>query len=261
MSAIASQIPITFVGVDRVGTVPAWARDFGATQSTVADLCEADELTGIAVVQSSGPRKILDSIDVVSKLFEFLVHTPDLSCRLVLGFTRAKPKDILNLAPTLAKYPGLSGRVELACRSVDLEEALFEAMTKVLATRREKDPLGEVQSVIKTGRALRAASGRLDAGKVAKAFGLSLAELARQIGESKQRISKTPDSEALQSLLRPYERIGRLRAVLADADFKAWLNTPNEHLEDGDAPIGYLKAGAQEPLANFAENMLTGSPA
>jgi hypothetical protein len=142
-----------------------------------------------------------------------------------------------------------------------LYSTLLETYTKLLATRIAKDPLGDVRSVIKAGRTLRVASGRLDAGKVAEVFGISLAELARQIGESKQRICKTPDSEALQSLLRPYERIARLRTVLPDADFKAWLNTPNEHLEDKDAPIAYLKAGAQEPLADFAENMLTGATA
>jgi len=259
MKIFESQIPITFAGVDRTGTVPAWAQGLGATRATVADLCERNELQGVAVVQSSRPGKFLDSIDVVSKLFEFLLHAPDLSSRLVLGFRRAESQEIMDLAPTLARYSGLSGRVELARRPEDLENTLIEAITKVLATRREKDPLGDVQSVIKAGRTLRADSGRLDAGKIADTFGLPLAELARQIGQSKQRISKTPDSEALQPLLRPYERIARLRTVLADKDFKAWLNTSNEHLEDGDAPMDYLKAGAQESLAHFAENMLTGA--
>lgn len=180
--------------------------------------------------------------------------------RLVLAFNNANNEDVLGLAPIIARFPGLFARIELARGKRELEDALLEAMTKALAGRQEHDPLAEVASVAKVDRRLRAASGRIDAKKVADAFGFPLAELGRQIGmPSRQRLSKTPDAEALQPALQPYERIARLRTVLPDADFRAWLNTPNELLEDEDAPIDYLKAGAQKPLAAVAHNMLTGA--
>jgi hypothetical protein len=260
MSTIANEIPVTFAGVDRRGTVPVSARGFAATRSTVAELCKAPELPEITVVQSPDPRTFIGASDKLSKFLD-VFYSARLPARLILGFKNAAAEDFTSLAPLLARYPGLSNRVEFVARYSDLHSVLLEAYTKVLAARSEKDPLADVPSVAATDRSLRAPSGRIDATKVASTFGLSIAELARQIDTTRQRVSKTSDSEAIQSALRPYERIARLRSVLPDADFKAWLNTPNEHLEDGDAPIAYLKAGAQEPLADFAENMLTGAPA
>lgn len=260
MSATTTQeIPVTFAGIDRPGTVPTWARAFHATRSTLAGLCAASDLPGIAVLQSARPRKVIEQTDQLSKLFESYSDSANFYSRLILGFKKSDAEEFLNLAPILAQYPGLSGRVELVRQSNDLQDALLEALTKVLASRSEHDPLAEVASVAKVDRCLRAESGRIDADKVADAFGFSMAELARQINVSRQRLSKTPDAETLQPLLRPYERIARLRTLFDDAEFKAWLNAPNELLEDEDAPIAYLKARAQKPLAAFAQNMLTGS--
>lgn len=260
MSATATEIPVTFAGVDRPGTVPVWARRYAATRSTLAELCAAPELTGIAVVQSSAPGKFMESASLISKFLETVALTSSLSTRLILGFKRAEAEEFLDLAPLLARFPGLAGRVELVRQTRDLHDALLEAITKVLATRAEHDPFAEIPSVAKLGQRLRAPSGRLDASKIAETFGISTAELARQIGTTRQRVAKTPDAEALQSALRPYERIARLRTVLTDAEFKAWLHTPNDQLEDNETPIDYLKAGARKPLASVAENMLAGAP-
>ncbi|NBB78916.1 MAG: hypothetical protein GVY36_05650 [Verrucomicrobia bacterium] len=260
MSATTKEIPVTFAGIDGPGSVPAWARAFHATRSTLAELCVTSALPGIAVLQSTRPRKVIEQTDQLSKLFESYSDSTHFYSRLILGFKKAEAEEFLNLAPILAKYPGLSSRVELVRQSDDLQDALLEAITKVLASHTEHDPLAEVSSVAKVDRSLRAENGRIDAEKVAAAFGFSMAELGRQIGiKNRQTIAKTPYSEALQPLLRPYERIARLRTVLSEADFKAWLHTPNDLLEDREAPIDYLKAGAREPLASVAENMLTGA--
>ena len=260
MKTATDDIPVTFAGLDRRGTVPHWARQFRTSRSSLSELCNGPALPGITVVQSSGPRKIIDHTDELSILFKNHLVASNLPSRLVLGFNRADADEYLNLATFLADFPGLTDRVELARRSEDLYGTLLEAILKIVASKKEDDVLGEVESVAKVDRALRADNGRLDARKVAKTFGISVSELGRQIGiKNRQTISKTPDAEALQPLLRPYEKIARLRTVLSDADFKAWLNTPNELLEDEDAPIAYLKAGAQQPLAAFAQNMLTGS--
>lgn len=259
MSTTTNDIPITFAGVESRGTVPNWAREFDVTRSTVAELCAAATLSGIAVVQSAGPRVIIEQTDKFTKLFELISQTADLHSRLIFGFKNTEAEEFLKLAPLLAKFPGLSSRVDMVRQASDLHDTLFEAMTKVLAAMSEQDPFAKVPSIMKTDRSLRASSGRLDAGKIASTFGITIAELARQIGVTRQRINKTSDAEALQPLLRPYERIARLRSVLSEADFKAWLHTPNDLLEDREAPIDYLKDGAREPLAAVAENMLTGA--
>jgi len=259
MNAMTKEIPVTFTGVDRAGIVPAWARRSEERRSTVSELCRTSTPNGIAILQSSGPRKIIEHNKQISKLFEIYSLKTDFSSRLILGFNKADKDEVLSLAPLLGRYPGLVGRLDLARRADALQDTLLEAIIKILASRAGRDPLADVASVAKVDRSLRATSGRLDARKIASAFGFTPAEIGRQIGVSRQRISKTADGEAIQPLLRPYERIARLRTVLNDADFKAWLHTPNAHLEDEDAPIDYLKAGAREPLASFAENMLTGA--
>lgn len=261
MNTASAPIPVTFAGLDHLGTVPRWAHDLPASRSTVTALCQEPKLPELSIIQSTRPGRVLEAAGLFITFCETLVRASNASARLVLGFQRADRDEIIALAPLLARVPGLAGRIEFAPRTSDLQDAYLEAFTKVLATRREQDPLAGIRSIAETTRDLRSGSGRLDARKIAATFGLPLTELARQIDCSKQRVSKTPDGEALQALLRPYERIARLRAALAEADFKAWLHTPNEHLENRDAPIDYLKAGASQPLADFAENMLTGAPA
>jgi len=261
MSITTEQIPVTFAGFKDKGTVPRWASAFDVHRSTVAELCKKATLPYVSVIQSTRPKRVIEDEALFTTLCKVLISTSDASARIILGFNKAKPEEIYELAPLLGRIPGLTGRIELVRQTSDLHDALIEAWTKVLATRSQSDPLSDIKSVSKVSRSLRADSGRLDAKKVADAFGLSLTELARQMKLTKQRVSKTPDSEALQTLLRPYERIARLRTVLSDKDFKIWLHTPNEHLENEEAPIDYLKDGASKPLASFAENMLTGSPA
>lgn len=254
------RFPIAFAGIKKRGSIPAWARSLDATRSTIDDLCHGVRLPTISVLQSSRPKQIIVARELVNPLFHNLLERSNRSARLILGFQRSKPEDLLILGSVLREFPGLGDRVEFAPAADDLEAAYFEAMTKVEASRLKSDPLGTVKSVIKASQSLRADNGRLDAKNIAKVFGMSTSELARQIGSSRQRVIKTPDSLALQSKLGDYERIARLRIELSDVEFKIWLNTPNEHLEDGDKPIGYLKEGASAPLAAFVENMMTGAP-
>jgi transcriptional regulator with XRE-family HTH domain len=260
MHTLSQQIPVTFADFTNPGKIPQWARAYKASRATVAELCKEPSLPNVSVIRSTRPKRIIKEHALFIDFCNILIHNADASSRLVLGFKDAEPDELFELAPLLGEIPGLTGRIDLAQHASELQGALIEALTKVMAARSEQDPLGKIRAIAVASRSLRSASGRLDARKIAEAFGLSLTSLANQIGLTKQRISKTPDSEAVQPLLRPYERIARLRTILSEAAFKAWLNTPNEHLEDGDAPIDYLKAGAQDPIAYFAENMLTGTP-
>ena len=113
--------------------------------------------------------------------------------------------------------------------------------------------------MIASTAALRSGSGRLSAQKVAEQFGLSLAELGSLIGRSRQALWKTDDSEAIQASLLPFERIGRLRAVLPENDFRSWLNMSNEQLDE-QTPIQVIRDGKAGSVADLAADMLTGSP-
>jgi hypothetical protein len=261
MKTEINDIPFTFAGLNHQGTVPNWARGFSVSRSTVADLSRETRLPEVSIVQSTRPQQILKQGEALTRLFETLVKASDFSPRLILSFTNSHIDDVYTLATILGKTPGLADRIDLAYRSHDLHAVFLEAVTKVLATRNQQDPLSTIKKIVKTGRDLRPDNGRLNTKKNAKVFGLSHAKLARQIRSSPQSISKTPDAKTLQSHLQPYERIARLRTVLSEEEFKVWLNTSNTRLENIDAPIEYLKAGAAEPLASFAENMLTGAPA
>lgn len=91
-----------------------------------------------------------------------------------------------------------------------------------VSARASSDPLASVRRVAEAMAGLRSETGRLDAGRVAEAFGLSVAELAGLVGKSRTSLSRIPDAMALQPSLRPFERTVRLRAVLSEADFLSW---------------------------------------
>ena len=108
---------------------------------------------------------------------------------------------------------------------------------------------------------LRAPNGRLSARRVAELFDLSLSQLAALLGRNKQTVSKTPDAETIQAGLRDFGRIAGLRAALdGDEAFRHWLRTPTRPLE-GHSPRELIDAGRVRVVADFVEDMLTGSPA
>jgi hypothetical protein len=88
---------------------------------------------------------------------------------------------------------------------------------------------------------------------------MPVGQQARQIGQSRQAISKTPDAPKIQTLLRPYERIFRLRSIFSKDDFLAWLERPNRELDDS-SPMEIIKTGRAEIIADLVEDMLLGAP-
>ena len=112
--------------------------------------------------------------------------------------------------------------------------------------------------MIASTRDLRSSSGRLTADRIAEVFQIPLNALASSIESTRQALFKTPDSEAIQTKLFPFERIARLRRLLNAEDFQAWLNMSNDLL-DGHSPIQIIKRGEAGIVADLAEDMLTGS--
>lgn len=120
-------------------------------------------------------------------------------------------------------------------------------------------PLDQLEKVLAATRDLRVGNGNLSAQRIADVCGTSLSELATWLGRSRQAVSKTPDADALQPTLAFFERVARIRLRLSDNDFRKWLRVPNELLE-GKRPIELLANGQGQVLADFVDDMLTGSP-
>ncbi len=246
-------------------SIPNWARPYApsiAKPSGVARLQRLPELT-IVRAKALGALLAFDSfLDHLSDRFE---KTPEPS-KIVFCFESKGPLE------TSAQLVELFERFS---RPFDLEigqgarggaAAALEASAKIAAVRNRMahrpsrvDVLGELKEVIAATADLRAESGRLSAKLVADAFGLSVAELSQLLERSRQAVSKTPDAESLQPLLRPYERAARLRAALSPEEFSKWLNMANDQLEES-APVDLIRQGRVSIVADLAEDMLTGSP-
>lgn len=128
------------------------------------------------------------------------------------------------------------------------------------ATPARKSPLDQVKAVIESTADLREANGNLSAARLAKVFGVSLSQLAEWLGRTKQSLSKTPDADSLQEPLGYFERVARLRMITrGDADFRKWLRTPHEFL-DNASPLELLARREWQNLADYVEDILTGNP-
>lgn len=126
--------------------------------------------------------------------------------------------------------------------------------------RARKSPLDQVKAVVQSTADLREANGNLSAVRVAKAYGVSLSQLAGWLGRSKQAVSKTPDADSLQDALGYFERVARLRMITkGDAEFRKWLRTPHELL-DNAPPLQVMAKREWQALVDYVEDILTGTP-
>ena len=105
-------------------------------------------------------------------------------------------------------------------------------------------------------------TGRLDATLIAKAFGLSVAELGRSIDRSRASIHKTPDAASLQKPLYAFERIASAIKHMTGSlqlGLKIWLNAPNETFAN-ELPVDIIREGHVSLLADGLEDALLGHP-
>lgn len=107
----------------------------------------------------------------------------------------------------------------------------------------------------------QATSGRVDARRVARFFGLSLSEVARLLGRSPQAVHKTPDAPGLQQPLSVLLRIATALTRLYSSPEKAriWLNAPHPDL-DKARPLELITGGKAEIVADQLEDALLGHP-
>ncbi len=101
------------------------------------------------------------------------------------------------------------------------------------------------------------ASGRLDARRVAAAFGLTLSLLARVLGRNLSTVSKTPDADALQDRLAAFERIASalVRLGLPQDQARIWAKTPGP-MWDGRTPEAFISEGLAVVVAQRLEDSI-----
>jgi len=158
-------------------------------------------------------------------------------------------------------------KVEIAFNRMEMQRTIQEVIAKwqVLQMRHvvpssRPSPLDAVQEIVQATQDLREANGNLSVKNVAPLFRLSLRELAQLLGRTPQALSKTPDADSLQDALGYFEKIARLRSVLADDDaFRKWLRIGNPTL-GGLTPLMILRERKWQELADLVDDVLMGSP-
>jgi hypothetical protein len=158
--------------------------------------------------------------------------------------------DPSNVVADLVGQPDLSAAI-----------AKFLAQRKARATRLAPVVKPVAPAVRVPNADLRSERGRLSIKLIAELFGMDVIEVGRAIGrDNKATLSKTPDADALQELLKPFSDIALLRAPgFGDEQFRKWLNTPNEHMRNR-APMDWIRDGRATDVGAFVYNMLTGQP-
>lgn len=246
--------------------VPVWIRPYSPKTVAGDDVERLHSLPDLTVVEAEGPGAVLRREGFLSSLAKQHSRTPHPSMILFVFKAGKLDPDAKTLSDVLAFFQRFTD-VEFARGAKQAEFAVQQVQAKLRLSRSRAarlrtrpNPLGHLEREISATSDLRATSGRLSAQRVAKVFGLSVAELAKLLGRSRQAVSKTDDAESIQPGLAPFARCARLLAVLPSEDFRAWLHLPNEQLE-GQTPSAIIREGGVETVAELAEDMLSGSPA
>ena len=261
MTSTINLIPVSFTGWEKRGSIPRWAHGLNAQRKTISEVYKAESNPGVIVIKALNPKGLKQQRSQVCELGEKLsnIHHP---YKLVVNFSSVKIPKPESLVEVLHLFPrDVNPHIEFCLGKETLEQCLVEALAKFSVYEKQfgEDPLAKSKKIVKVSRKLLAESGRLSAKSVAKEFGVSLTRLAEQISRTKQSLSKTPDSPRIQSLLRPYERIHRLRSVFSANDFRAWLGRANPEF-DGHSPMNLLDTGQAEVVFELVDDMLLGAP-
>lgn len=106
-----------------------------------------------------------------------------------------------------------------------------------------------------------AATGRIDAAKVAAYLRVPLPRIASAVGAAYAAAHKTPDASSLQEGLGRFKRVLALltRATRNRREARAWLNTPHPDLDER-TPIDIMLSGRADAVIALLENALAGHP-
>ncbi len=153
--------------------------------------------------------------------------------------------------------------VELVSSSASMTELTYR-ISKLLSLKLAKEKEIRPRVFVDPLPSLRNSnSGRLDAELIAKAFGLTLKDMAKAIDKPYTSVHKTTDSQSIQELLLPFERVASALNSITDGKLelalKIWLNAPNKAFPT-HIPIDLVKQGRINILADSLEDVLLGHP-
>lgn len=262
MEAVTEHLDVILTGPGTRIPIPTWMRPYSPRAVAGDDVGSLSRLPELTVVEVEEPSAVLRRTAFLSSLAAQHEKTPGPSKILFVFKAKKFVVDAKKLSAVLIFFSRYKD-VEFV-RGADQAAFAFQgAVAKLLVANRmghSTHTLSGLTNVIVATSPLRAKSGRLSAQKVAALFGLSVAEVAKLLGKSRQAVSKTEDAESIQEGLAPFDRAARLRTVLSDEGFRAWLHLPNELL-DGRSPWALIRSGNVEAIAELAEDMLSGNPA
>ncbi len=106
-----------------------------------------------------------------------------------------------------------------------------------------------------------AASGRIDASRVAEYLGVPLKQLTEGLQLNYKAVHRKPAGEALQKALQPVKRsLEILQEFFGEpATVRVWLNTPHPDLEGRNA-LELILANNAGAVLRILENALAGVP-
>lgn len=153
------------------------------------------------------------------------------------------------------------GVIEAAVKAIGPTlDVLKASLSKAIEPDRPKPSmLDEMQRVIDATKDLRSDRGNLSAKLISDLYEIPTSRLASSLGKAKQTLFKTPDADAIQAGLEYFERIARLRVAMSDTDFRKWLRTPNQLLDD-KTPLELVLNGKAQVVADLVADMITGRP-
>jgi hypothetical protein len=144
----------------------------------------------------------------------------------------------------------IGGLIELANPTIAVDAPLPQTDRLSLPP----SPIPRPPSLAITASNLRAASGRLDATKIAKRLGVPIARLATLVGVSRQALSQTPDSPGIQAALEPTARmLHTLDESLDASDEPKWLRASHPSL-GGKSPLDLVMSGEADVVARILES-------
>lgn len=127
--------------------------------------------------------------------------------------------------------------------------------------RDQHPPYLEISQSLRDGT-----TGRIDAAKVAGLLGLTMTEMGKVCGVTKQAISKNPTSKRLQVKLQPLVEVARGLLWFGgdEGKFKVWLRTPNPDFPKFRgrqiSPLDVIQKGHAQVVADKVQNLLAGHP-
>ena len=167
---------------------------------------------------------------------------------------------LAQLSEEKSQIERLLARVEEVLRSAATPKRRSGGAPVPAVPAPRKSPLDKLQGVMANTADLRETNGNLTALRIAKLYGVSVSQLAGWLGRTKQAVSKTPDADSLQNALSYFERVARLRMMTkGDAEFRKWLRTPHPDVE-GKNPLELLARGEWQTMADFVDDILSGTP-